>query len=74
MYNRCYAIGEYTTAVSEQRLGKHVPAEKNKHVNNIWVIVRQPPIAIIEELLKAVFSVGSTPGLYNENSGAAEWN
>jgi hypothetical protein len=25
-------IGEYITTVSEQRLGKHVPAEKNTHV------------------------------------------
>jgi hypothetical protein len=26
MYRRCHAIDEYTTTVSEQRLGKHVPA------------------------------------------------
>jgi hypothetical protein len=32
MYSRCYAIGEYTTTVSEQRLSKHVPAEMNTHV------------------------------------------
>jgi hypothetical protein len=38
MYSRCYAIGEYTMAVSEQRLGKHVPAETNTHVtiNHLW--------------------------------------
>jgi hypothetical protein len=32
MYSRYYAIGKYTTTVSEQRLGKHVPAETNMHV------------------------------------------
>jgi hypothetical protein len=32
MYNHCYAINEYTTAVSKQRLGKLVPAETNIHV------------------------------------------
>jgi hypothetical protein len=32
MYSRCYAIDEYTTTVSEERLGKHVPAETNTHV------------------------------------------
>jgi hypothetical protein len=31
MHNRCYAIGEYTTTVPEQRLGKHVPEETNTH-------------------------------------------
>jgi hypothetical protein len=32
MYSRSYATGEYTTTVSEQRLGKHVPAETNSKV------------------------------------------
>jgi hypothetical protein len=31
MYSRCYAMGEYTTTISEQRLGKHVLAETNTH-------------------------------------------
>jgi hypothetical protein len=32
MYSRCCAIGEYIATVSEQRLGKHFPAETNTHV------------------------------------------
>jgi hypothetical protein len=48
MYSRCYAIGEYTKTVFEQRLGKHVPAETNTHVNNTKAIARQPPITIEE--------------------------
>jgi hypothetical protein len=39
----------------------------NKHVNNTRVIARQSPITTIEELLGAVFSVGSSLGLYNED-------
>jgi hypothetical protein len=33
-----YAIGEYTTTVSQQRLGKHVPAETNTRVTRdlLW--------------------------------------
>jgi hypothetical protein len=30
-YSRCCKIGEYTTAISEQWLGNHVPAETNTH-------------------------------------------
>jgi hypothetical protein len=38
MYSRCYAIGEYTKTVSEQRLGKYVPAVTNTHVTTdlLW--------------------------------------
>jgi hypothetical protein len=36
MYSRCYAIGEYTVTVSEQRLRKHVPAETNTQVTIDW--------------------------------------
>jgi hypothetical protein len=32
MFSSCYAIGEYTTTISEQVLGKHVPAEINAHL------------------------------------------
>jgi hypothetical protein len=32
MHSRRYAIGEYTTTVSEQRLGKYVLAETNTDV------------------------------------------
>jgi hypothetical protein len=32
MYSHCYAIGEYTTTVSEQRLDKRVPADANTNV------------------------------------------
>jgi hypothetical protein len=39
----------------------------DKHVNNIRAIARQPPLTTIEKLLEAVFSVGSTPRLYNED-------
>jgi hypothetical protein len=64
MHSCCYAIREYTSTVSEQRLGKHFPAETNKHVNNIRAITRQPPITTIQELLlRALFSVWSAPGL-----------
>jgi hypothetical protein len=38
-----------------------------KHVNNIRAIARQPPITTIEERLGAVFSVGSAPGVKNED-------
>jgi hypothetical protein len=44
----------------------------SKHVNDIRIIVRQPPITTIEELLEAVFSVGSAPRLYNEDPRSAE--
>jgi hypothetical protein len=67
MYSRCYATREYTATVSEQRHSKHFPSETNKHVNNIRDIARQPPITTIEELLRAVFSVGSDPDLHNED-------
>jgi hypothetical protein len=43
-----------------------------KHVNDIRAVVRQPPIAIIEKLLEAVFSVGSAPRLYNEDPRPSE--
>jgi hypothetical protein len=36
MYIRCYAIGEYTATVSEQRLGKHVPADAHVAVHLLW--------------------------------------
>jgi hypothetical protein len=42
-----------------------------KHVNNIRAIARQPPITV-EGLLEAVFSVGSAPRLYSEDSRLAE--
>jgi hypothetical protein len=41
------------TAVARERLGKHVPAATNTD-------------ATIEELLEAVFYVGSVPGLYKK--------
>jgi hypothetical protein len=43
-----------------------------KHVNNIQAIATQPPITIIDELLKAVFSVGYAPRLYNKDPRPAE--
>jgi hypothetical protein len=46
-------------------------ATAEKHVNDIRAIARQPPITI-EKLLEAVFSVGSAPRLYSENSRPAE--
>jgi hypothetical protein len=42
-----------------------------KHVINIRAIARQSPITI-EKLLKAVFSVESTPRLYKEGPRPAE--
>jgi hypothetical protein len=41
------------TSITRQRLSKHVPAATNTQ-------------ATIEELLEAMFSVGSAPRLYNE--------
>jgi hypothetical protein len=38
-----------------------------KHVNNIRVIARQPPIAKIKILLEAVFVVGCAPRIYCED-------
>jgi hypothetical protein len=38
-----------------------------KHVNSIRAIARQPIITTIEEVLGAVLSVGSAPGLYMED-------
>jgi hypothetical protein len=43
-----------------------------KHVNNIWATAKQLPITAMEGLLKAVFSVGSTPRLYSEDRMLAE--
>jgi hypothetical protein len=43
-----------------------------QHVNDNRVIARQPPITIIGKLLKAVFSVGSSPRLYSEDPRTAE--
>jgi hypothetical protein len=43
-----------------------------KHVSGIRAISSQPPITIIEELLKAVFSFGSAPRLYSEGRRPAE--
>jgi hypothetical protein len=60
MYSRCYATGEYTTPISEQRLGKYVNTETNKHVHNIRPIARQPLITTIEE---QYFPCGSTEEL-----------
>jgi hypothetical protein len=43
-----------------------------KHINDIRDIARQSPIATIEKLLKAVFSVGSAPRLYGGDTRRAE--
>jgi hypothetical protein len=43
-----------------------------KHVSDIPTISRQPPIATREELLEAVFSVGSAHRLYSEDPRLAE--
>jgi hypothetical protein len=43
-----------------------------KHVNDIRAIARQPSITTIGEKLGAVFSVGSAPGLYNEDPGPVQ--
>jgi hypothetical protein len=47
-----------------------VPA--GKHVNDIQTIAKQPPITTTEELLVAVFSVGSSPRLRSEDPRQAE--
>jgi hypothetical protein len=39
---------------------------------DIRAIARKTPIAIIKKLLEAVFSVGSAPRLYNEDSRPTE--
>jgi hypothetical protein len=49
-------------------------ATDSKHVNDIWAIAGQLPITTIAKLLEAVFSVGSTPKLYNEDPRPAELN
>jgi hypothetical protein len=43
-----------------------------KHVTDIRAIARQPPIATIEGLSEAMFSVGSAPRLYSEDPSPAE--
>jgi hypothetical protein len=43
-----------------------------KHVNDIRATARQPPISTIEEMLGAVFTVGSAPELYNEELRPAQ--
>jgi hypothetical protein len=53
------------------RMNMHCMGMASKHVNNIWAIAR--PITITEELLGAVFSVGSAPGLYNVDPRPAQW-
>jgi hypothetical protein len=45
-----------------------------KHVNSIQAIAKQPPITGVDGLLEAVFSVGSAPRLYSENSRPAEFS
>jgi hypothetical protein len=47
-----------------------LPREKNKHVNNIRATVRKPHTT---EIMGAVFSVGSAPGLYNEDPRPAHY-
>jgi hypothetical protein len=43
-----------------------------KRVSNIRAIARQPPITTIEGLLEAVFTVGSAPKLYSQESRSSE--
>jgi hypothetical protein len=54
------------------RRNMHCLVTVGKHVNSIRAIARQPPITTIGKLLKAVFSVGSAPRLYNEDPRPAE--
>jgi hypothetical protein len=49
----------------------HCLLTAGKHVNNIRANARQPPITTVE-LLGAVFSVGSVPGIYNDDLRPAE--
>jgi hypothetical protein len=49
-------------------------AAAGKHISDIRDIVRQSPIAIIDELFKAVFSVGCASKWYNEDLRPAELN
>jgi hypothetical protein len=51
----------------------HYLVTAGKHVKNILAIAMQPTIATVKELLGAVFSVGSAPGLYNEDPKPAQW-
>jgi hypothetical protein len=67
MYSRCYAIGEYGTTVSEQRLDIYVPAETNKHVNNTRPIAGHPPMTTTEE---QYFPCGSAEELSSQSSSA----
>jgi hypothetical protein len=41
----------------------------SKHINDMQVITRCPPITTIENLIEAVFSVESAPRLYSKASG-----
>jgi hypothetical protein len=50
----------------------HYSVMAGKHVNNICAIARQLLITTIEELLEAVFSVGSTLRLYSKDPRPAE--
>jgi hypothetical protein len=43
----------------------------SKHINDIWAVGEQPPITTGEKLLDTVFSLGSTPRLYSEDSRPA---
>jgi hypothetical protein len=43
-----------------------------KHVNDIRAVAKQPPMATIEGLLEAVFSIGFAPRLYSEDPKPAE--
>jgi hypothetical protein len=42
-----------------------------KRFNDIWAIARQPSMTTLAGLLEAVFSVGSAPRLYNEDTSRA---
>jgi hypothetical protein len=50
----------------------HCLAAASKHVNNIRASASKPPVTTIGKLLKAVFSVRSSPRLYNEDPRPAE--
>jgi hypothetical protein len=49
------ARGKYTTTVSEQRLGKYIPAETNTHATRLTV-------------RNGVFSMWSVPRCYEQDS------
>jgi hypothetical protein len=62
---------EYRRYATIARRNMRCLVTAGKHVNNIRAIASQPPITTIEGLLEALFSIGSSPRLHNDDTSQA---